>query len=119
MCLRSGSTKHHSAGHKRLTQPVSATKMSPHIRESAMCTRRIFAALRSGATGQCSVHVTLVSLEATLPREGPRANITKVDIPHCCMEHLVTLHVSLVAEGLAAHVTSKRACLPPRPPEEL
>lgn len=65
------------------------------------------------------MHVTLVSLKATLPRKGPRADVTEVDIPHGCMEHLVALHISLVAEGLATHVTTKRACLLPWPPVEL
>lgn len=97
--------------------PVVVISASPHIGEDA---ERVGVVARAGgARGGDGVHVSLVPLEAALPGEGPGADVAEVDVPDSGVQHLVALHVGLVAEGLGAHVAAERASLLPGPPEEL
>lgn len=97
---------------------VVVISTSPHVGEDAervgVVTRR-----SGGARGWDGVHVALVPLQAALPGEGAGADVTEVDVPHRGVQHLVALHVGLVAEGLGAHVAAERARLLPRAPVEL
>lgn len=65
------------------------------------------------------MHVAFVPLEAALPGEGAGADVAEVDVPHGRVQHLVALHVGLVAEGFGAHVAPERARLLPGAPQEL
>lgn len=97
--------------------PVVVITASPHIGED---TERVGVVARArGSRGGDGVHVALVPLEAALPGEGPGADVAEVDIPDRGVQHLVALHVGLVAEGLGTHVAAERARLLPGPPEEL
>lgn len=97
---------------------VVVVSTSPHVGEDAEQVG-VVARRSRGASGGDGMHVTLVPLQAALPGEGAGADVAEVDVPHRGVQHLVALHVGLVAEGLGAHVAAERARLLPRAPVEL
>lgn len=97
---------------------VVVVSTSPHVGEDAQRVG-VVARRAGGARGGDGVHVALVPLQAALPGEGARADVTEVDVPHRGVQHLVALHVGLVAERLGAHVAAERARLLSRAPVEL